>query len=156
MRRVQVLVVAALAAVVSACAPGAEQQDGPPPLDPEMVAWGRQIYDQSCAACHGPEGEGVPGWQERNQWGELPPPPHDSTGHTWRHSDGMLYRMVRDGWRDPFNRTERLTMPPFGDVLSPEEIRAVITYVKTWWTPKQRQFQWEETRTDPFPQEAEL
>ena len=63
----------------------------------------------------------------------------------------MLYGIVRDGWRDPFNRTTRLTMPPFGDKLSPAEIRAVITYLKTWWLRAQRRFQWDESQADPFP-----
>ncbi len=154
MRLLRTLGVAALAVVVFSCTPGTDRQSEPPPLDPELVAHGQQIYSEYCAACHGPQGERVQGWQEPNEWGEMPPPPHDSTGHTWRHADGMLYRMVRDGWRDPFNKTDRLTMPPFGEVLSPEEIRAVITYLKTWWTPEQRQFQWEESQRDPFPPEA--
>jgi mono/diheme cytochrome c family protein len=115
-------------------------------LDPQVVAQGKQIYQRSCASCHGADGEGAPNWQKRNELGEVPPPPHDETGHTWRHADSMLYDMVHDGWRDPFNKTKRLTMPPFKNILSPEEIRAVITYLKTLWTPEQRQFQQEETQ----------
>src|SRR5581483_3822611 len=65
-----------------------------PPLDPALAAQGRSIY-----APHGPQ------------------------GHTWKHSDAMLYRIVREGWRDPFNKTKRLTMPAFRDVLSPRETR---------------------------------
>jgi mono/diheme cytochrome c family protein len=52
--------------------------------------------------------------------------------------------------RDPFNKTKRLTMPPFDGVLSPEQIRAVISYFKTLWTPDQRAFQAEESREQPF------
>ena len=63
----------------------------------------------------------------------------------------MLYDMVGKGWRDPFNKTERLTMPAFGAGLSPHEIRAVITYLKTLWTPEQRRFQSEESRDQAFP-----
>ena len=154
MRVVGMFGAAALMMLGLACTSERSRQTEPPPLDPTMVARGRQIYNEHCASCHGPAGEGMPRWQEPDPLGEMPAPPHDTTGHTWRHADGLLYRMVRDGWRDPFNKTDRLTMPPFGDVLSPEEIRAVITYIKTWWTPEQRQFQWEETRTDPFPQAA--
>jgi len=66
----------------------------------------------------------------------------------------MLYRVVEKGWRDPFNRTERLTMPAFGGILSPPEIGAVIDYLKTMWTPEQREFQREESRGNPFPPEA--
>ena len=118
---------------------------GPPPPDPTQVAAGRVIYQQFCASCHGARGEGAPNWQEPNAQGEMPAPPHDADGHTWKHADAMLYRMVREGWRDPFNKTRHLTMPAFAQPLSEEQTRQVITYLKTLWTPEQRQFQWEET-----------
>ena len=81
---------------------------------------GRRIYAAQCAACHGARGEGQPGWDSLNQAGERPAPPHDRTGHTWKHSDAMLYRIVAEGWRDPFNKTQRLTMPAFGQTLAPQ------------------------------------
>lgn len=139
------------AALLSACQTG---DGGPPPSDPDMVALGQQVYQQQCASCHGAAGEGQPDWETLNALGELPAPPHDSTGHTWKHSDAMLYRIVTQGWRDPFNRTERLTMPAFGGVLSVREIRAVIAYLETMWTDQQRRFQWEESRDEPFPSES--
>ena len=63
----------------------------------------------------------------------------------------MLYKIVLDGWRDPFNKTERLTMPAFRGILSPWEIQAVISYLKTLWTDEQWRFQWEESRDEAFP-----
>jgi mono/diheme cytochrome c family protein len=117
-----------------------------PPLDPAEVKSGRAVYEQYCASCHGAKGEGARNWQRRDEHGELPAPPHDAEGHSWRHSDAELYEMVSEGWRDPFNKTKRLTMPAFADALSPEQIRAVITYLKTLWTPDQRQFQAEESK----------
>ena len=119
---------------------------GPPPPAPEEVKAGRLIYQQSCASCHGSRGNATANWEEPNALGNLPPPPHDSDGHTWKHSDAMLYRMVSEGWRDPFNKSEELTMPAFKGQLSPDQIRDVITYLKTLWTSEQRQFQWEETQ----------
>ncbi|MEQ8229290.1 MAG: cytochrome c [Rhodospirillales bacterium] len=118
----------------------------PPPLDMQQVEAGRKIYQEYCASCHGARGEGQPNWETPNAQGELPAPPHNAEGHTWKHSDAMLYRMVSEGWRDPFNKTRHLTMPAFQDQLSSDEIRDVITYLKTLWTPEQRQFQWEETQ----------
>jgi|SRR6266404_144846 len=115
---------------------------------------GHAIYRQYCASCHGADAQGASHWQERDEHGELPAPPHNAEGHTWRHSDADLYQMVDQGWRDPFNKTKRLTMPAFDDVLSQEQIRAVITYLKTLWTPEQRQFQLEESQGHPFPSEA--
>jgi mono/diheme cytochrome c family protein len=122
-----------------------------PPLDPALVSSGHAIYDQHCASCHGAGAQGAPNWQERDEHGELPAPPHNAEGHTWRHSDADLFEMVSKGWRDPFNKTRRLTMPPFAAALSPEQIRAVLTYLKTLWTPEERQFQLEESRDHPFP-----
>jgi mono/diheme cytochrome c family protein len=117
----------------------------------QRVAQGQRIYAAQCAACHGAHGEGQPGWESLDAAGERLAPPHDRTGHTWKHSDAMLYRIVAEGWRDPFNRTQRLTMPPFGQALPPDEIRAAIDYLKTLWTPRQRAFQREESRNAPYP-----
>ena len=116
-------------------------------VDP--VEEGRRIYQQYCATCHGSEAEGAPDWQKPDERGELPAPPHGPDGHTWRHSDAMLRDMITHGWRDPFNATQRLTMPPFESLLSPREIDAVISYLKTLWTPEQRQFQERESRVRP-------
>jgi mono/diheme cytochrome c family protein len=124
---------------------GALAGGGPPPLDPRHVEAGRKIYQESCASCHGLRGDGQANWDAPNAKGELPAPPHNAEGHTWKHSDAMLYRMTSKGWRDLFNKTRHLTMPAFGEQLSDEQIRDVITYLKTLWTPEQRQFQWEET-----------
>ena len=136
---------------LSCGARGKQHSDNPPRLDRAVVEQGREIYGSSCTACHGLQGEGALHWRQPDARGELPPPPHNAEGHTWRHGDGQLYQIVRDGWRDPFNRTDRLTMPAFRGQLTPAETRAVITYLKTWWKPEQRQFQWEESRQSPFP-----
>lgn len=116
---------------------------------------GRKVYQAQCAACHGVRGEGQHGWEGLDAAGERPAPPHDARGHTWKHSDAMLYRIVAEGWRDPFNKTQRLTMPAFAPTLRPEEIRAVIDYLKTLWTPRQRAFQREESVSAPYPTEPE-
>lgn len=122
--------------------------------DAQRLVAGRRIYATQCAACHGPHGEGAPAWDQPNDAGELPAPPHNAEGHTWKHADAMLYRIVKSGWRDPFNKTSRMTMPAFETVLTPAEMRDVIDYLKTMWTPEQRMFQGEESVHDPFPPEA--
>ncbi len=90
-----------------------------PVPDVDSINSGRAIYEQHCASCHGANAEGAPNWQERDARGELPAPPHNAEGHTWRHSDAALYEMVSRGWRDPFNKSKRLTMPAFGGEMSP-------------------------------------
>lgn len=119
--------------------------------DLAQIAAGRAIYRRSCASCHGVHGEGAPAWQQPDANGDMPAPPHDASGHTWKHSDAMLYRLIQHGWRDPFNQTQRLTMPAFNGQLSRADTMAVIAYLKTLWTPEQRRFQAEESRRAPFP-----
>jgi mono/diheme cytochrome c family protein len=118
-----------------------------------VITAGRAIYRRSCASCHGAKGEGAPDWRQPDRRGELPAPPHDRTGHTWKHSDAMLYRLVQDGWRDPFNKTGRLTMPAFKGQLSRDDTNAVIAYLKTLWTPQQRRFQRNESARQASPPE---
>ncbi|WP_414832866.1 c-type cytochrome [Afifella sp. YEN Y35] len=143
------VILASLAAVSNALA------DGATPFDPETVAAGKQIYGDYCASCHGEAGEGTENWQKPDENGNLLPPPHNAQGHTWRHPDGVLYQMVLKGWRDPFNGTPDLTMPPFEGVLEPDEIHAVLTYIKTLWTADQRALQAEESAARPFPDAAQ-
>lgn len=129
---------ALLAAPVLAGASG-----GPGSADsaPTEVAQGRQIYEQYCAACHGWQGEGAANWKKPDKKGEMPPPPHDETGHTWRHSDAMLFKMIAEGWRHPFNKSDWLTMPAFEEQMTAQEIQSVIDYLKTLWTDEQREYQ---------------
>lgn len=112
---------------------------------------GVQVYNTRCAACHGPSGEGQRNWQQRGPTGVLPPPPHDSTGHTWHHADGLLFRIVAEGGV-VYAGPETLTgMPGFREQLSDDEIRAVIRYLKGFWGPEERSFQAEVSAADPMP-----
>lgn len=61
---------------------------------PAQAQEGKQIYLERCASCHGADLEGQPNWRERLPNGRLPAPPHDSTAHTWHHSDHQLFRIV--------------------------------------------------------------
>lgn len=120
-------------------------------LDPEVVASGRAIYQANCASCHGTKGEGAPNWKVRNPDDTLPPPPHDSSGHTWHHSDGLLYRIVHDGGKIYESPGFKSAMPPWGDRLTHEEIVAVVTYLKSLWDAEKQAVQEQVSRGDPFP-----
>ncbi|WP_455153185.1 c-type cytochrome [Cupriavidus basilensis] len=54
------------------------------PVDPRRIDAGCRVYAAQCAACHGLRGEGQPAWDRPNAAGELPAPPHDREGHTWK------------------------------------------------------------------------
>lgn len=109
------------------------------------VQRGRAVYQQHCAVCHGSNAQGAANWQRPDDRGNLPAPPHDDSGHTWRHPDGQLREIILDGQRDPFNNTPDLTMPSFRDKLTDGEIDAVIVYFKSLWSEEHRRFQQEET-----------
>lgn len=116
-----------------------------PVLNPEIARTGRQVYLTNCAVCHGPNAEGSPGWQRPDAKGNLPPPPHDDSGHAWRHSDQQLKEVILNGLRHPFNKTPDLTMPPFNGKLSDQDVEAVITYFKSLWSDEHRRYQLDET-----------
>lgn len=121
-----------------------------PTLDQGQVMRGRQVYLANCAACHGANAQGAANWREPDARGNVPPPPHDDTGHTWRHSDAELTGIIRNGLRDRFNKTPELTMPPFKDTLSEEEIAAVIAYFTSLWSPEHRRYQEEQNQRSPM------
>ncbi len=39
-------------------------------------------------------------------------------------------------------------MPGFGDRLDEPQIRAILEFIKTWWGPEERAFQWEMTQRE--------
>ena len=101
--------------------------------DPELVALGAAVYEQHCAACHGRELEGEPNWRRRKADGTLPAPPHDATGHTWHHSDELLFRLTRDSLGVIAGEDYRTTMPAYGGILSDRDIWSVLAYIKSRW-----------------------
>ncbi|TAN08900.1 MAG: cytochrome c [Burkholderiaceae bacterium] len=108
------------------------------PANRALVARGKVIYANHCAACHGAALQGQPNWRERLANGRLPAPPHDKTGHTWHHPDAVLIDIVTNGLVP--GRTAPAgyasDMPAFGGTLSREEIVAVLTYIKSSWPPE--------------------
>ena len=104
------------------------------PDDATQVALGENLYRQHCAACHGVNLEGQPNWRQRKPDGKLPAPPHDVTGHTWHHADEQLFRLTKIGVKPPLApEGYKSDMPAFGDVLSDEQIWAVLSYIKSKW-----------------------
>lgn len=116
----------ALLLVAAAC-----RQATPPlgaatlPNDP--VVQGGRLFQANCSACHGPEGRGAIG----------PAPALDGSAHAWHHPDQQLYDFICRG-KPGFGGQD---MPAFGDKMAPEEIRAVIAYMKSLWPPEQRGLQ---------------
>ena len=112
----------------------------------EVIAQGRQVYADQCAACHGADLEGQPDWRSPLPSGRLPAPPHDASGHTWHHPDDMLFRIVKKGTAAIVGGGYESDMPAFADVLGDPEIRAVLAYIKSSWPERERGYQQAVTR----------
>ncbi len=141
------LLAGAAAVVVAAALVGfVLAQEAPPPSQPanvDLVA-GAQLYAATCAACHGANLEGQGDWRVAGADGRLPPPPHDETGHTWHHSDAVLYEYVALGGREALAQQGMefdSGMPGFAGVLSEEEIWNILAYIKSTWPDREREVQ---------------
>ena len=120
--------------LLSACT--ANEQSSPTDL-----AMGQAVYESNCASCHGPQGEGQPNWKEPGEDGKLPAPPHDSTGHTWHHPDGVLLKSIAQGSGMPNS-----AMPVYEGQLTPDEMEATLAYIKTFWGKEELDFQTQVTQ----------
>lgn len=111
-----------------------------PSLPDSQVDRGKVVYGEQCSRCHGVNLEGQPNWMERLPNGRLPAPPHDASGHTWHHSDAQLFRITKEGLAAiaPGYQSD---MPAFGAVLSDEDIRAVLEFIKSTWPEREQRFQ---------------
>ena len=100
-----------------------------PTLGAERVARGVALYAQQCASCHGANLEGVPDWKKPLPDGSFPPPPHDSSGHTWHHADAVLLNIIANGGDPAYNST----MPAFKDKLSEQDMIAILDFIRSKW-----------------------
>lgn len=128
----------------------AGQPGAPIPVMPETVdiERGAALYATSCAACHGSNLEGQPDWQSPGADGALPAPPHDETGHTWHHSDRVLFEYTLLGGREALARQGMefdSGMPPFGGVLTEQEIWDILAYIQSTWPDRIRETQAQRT-----------
>ena len=103
------------------------------PDNRELVQQGKQVYDEQCAACHGKDLEGQPNWRQRNAEGRLPAPPHDKMGHTWHHKDQLLFDLTKFGLAAVSGRDYATDMPVYKDILSDQDIIAVLSFIKSTW-----------------------
>lgn len=107
-------------------------------------ARGAQLYASHCAACHGAQLEGQPDWRSPGPDGRLPAPPHDATGHTWHHSDALLFEYTALGGQEVMSRKGIAFdsgMPGFADVLSQDQIWDILAFIKSTWPEREREVQ---------------
>lgn len=110
-----------------------------------IAADGAALYAEHCAACHGVNLEGEADWRIQNEDSSMRAPPHDGSGHTWHHPDQMLHDYTRLGGAETLRRMGvtgvNSAMPAFGDLMSDQEIDAVLDFIKSNWSPGMRDHQ---------------
>jgi copper transport protein len=96
----------------------------PVPPTEDSLARGRQMYDESCAACHGTMGRG-----DGPVGLTLNPRPADLWVHMQPgvHSDGQLFEWVTNGFPNS-------AMPAFGDDYSEDDRWHTINFIRTFAT----------------------
>ncbi len=109
--------------------PGPQQNEAAPRWYPAAaVGYGRQLYRQHCAACHGEHAQGASDWREPGADGKYPAPPLNGTGHDWHHSLGALLQVIMNG--SPGGQGN---MPAWKGTLSPEQAGSTIAYFQSLW-----------------------
>lgn len=90
-----------------------------PRQTPDMTARGKQIYNTTCANCHKEDGTGGPKEIE----GKKIKAENLVTDKMKNWPDDRFFKVIDEGIEDE-------GMPAFGDRLSDDEMRAVISYVR--------------------------
>ena len=113
-----------LGGLLAACGGGAGPQPSEGTYPPAMVEAGRTLFGQTCFACHGPDGRGLP-----NLGKDLA-----TSAFVAERSDEELLAYVKQGRpaNDPANTTG-ITMPPKGgfEFLTDEDILKIIAFVRS-------------------------
>ena len=115
------------------------------------IASGEQLYAENCASCHGANLEGQPDWRSKGPDGKLPAPPHDRTGHTWHHGDALLFNYTKLGGTELMKRQGldfESGMPGFGDILTDDEIRNILSFIKSTWPEREKRIQAERSKAE--------
>ena len=104
----------------------AARPDAPPNAAPSRLATaGAKLYEQHCAACHGAQGEGVPGAY---------PPLAGNRAVTLAQTENLLQTVLHGGFGPATaGRPQPYGMPPFTLTLSDTEIAAVLSHIRSAW-----------------------
>lgn len=110
---------------------------------------GKMAYGRYCASCHGKQLQGQADWKNPLPNGRLPSPPHDASGHTWHHSDIVLAGITRRGLKPYVNQEYESDMPAFEGILTEKQIGDILSYIKSTWPERERDYQ--RQMTDQMP-----
>jgi mono/diheme cytochrome c family protein len=91
--------------------------------DAAKIAQGREVYSTGCAACHGQDGRGNPGWEN-----PVRPVEFTDCATTAEPSD-LWEKVVKRGGASAGLSS---VMPAFGEALNDDEVSAVVAYLRTF------------------------
>ena len=118
-------ILAALAASAASAAAAASAASAPAAGLVSRSAAGAKVYDQHCAACHGDEGEGVPG---------IYPALAASRAVTLPTPANLVHIVLEGGFPPVTAGNPRpYGMPPFATVLSNDEVAQLLTHIRGSW-----------------------
>lgn len=90
---------------------------------------GARLFQENCAQCHGPEGQGHPDWQTP---GVVAAPPLNGTGNDVKRTRKELLAVIHDGVK----RNGVIVMPAWKGRLSEAEINDVVAWFQALWPPE--------------------
>tara|TARA_B100000214_G_scaffold333390_1_gene275415 strand:+ start:1427 stop:1831 length:405 start_codon:yes stop_codon:yes gene_type:complete len=99
------------------------------------------LYENNCSSCHGAYLQGAKNWMsEKDEDGANLPPPLNGTGHTWHHSEDLLFNIIKyGGFYFDDNYTGK--MIGFEKKLNDNEIYSILSYITNFW-PKEIKSEW--------------
>jgi len=105
--------------------PATEVSSIPAPESSLLLNFGQTTYQTHCASCHAPDGRGMPPEY----------PPLAGNPSIQMQSAVNPIRMVLNGGFPPgtAGNPKPYGMPPFAQLLSDDEVAAVVTYIRAAW-----------------------
>jgi mono/diheme cytochrome c family protein len=105
--------------------PAADVSGIPEPESSLLLAFGETVYAKRCASCHGTDGDGMPPDY----------PPLAANPSIQMQSAVNPIRMVLNGGFPPGTARNPMPygMPPFAQILSDDEVAAVVSYIRGAW-----------------------
>jgi len=98
-----------------------------------VAAAGNRLYAEYCASCHGVDGVGeTPGTANAPTDRSRLAPALDFSAHAWHHGDEQLIETILEGTVARGGR-----MPAWKGLLSRENSRELVVYMKTLWRARE-------------------
>ncbi len=116
----------------AASTPPAAGKDSVRPFSAESIARGAAVFQQRCAECHGPGGQGHPDWRPKRDDKLVVAPPLNGSGPAARRKKAELKKIITEG----VSLGGIPVMPKWNGRLNESDIDDVITWFQALWPPE--------------------